>query len=340
MGSLHLTIALPLLVAPAAAQSLNLRQTEFGPPPSPSFGAAIGQVGVWNALATPDFGSGAAITPLVGLDGGSVPVVASVKGCDAYSCDWTGYGDDVANLFVGTVNGDCYADPSSTTLSGLQPGSYVLVAYGSPCWSTPNVQLSVSLSDLSYNVTSPNFGEYLGTFDTMTLSTHAFDVSAGVSVRLAGQYFAYLSAAQLVRVEPPAAFCTSKQNSQGCSAKIAAIGDAASLSDAAPFHVVATDVVNDVPGLLFYGFAEDVKPFMGGVHCVKPPTPRTWVQFSGGDGVPCGGTFDLDFNGWLSGDPVPKVYAGARLHAQYWYRDVDDPFGAATSDAVSFHVVP
>lgn len=44
--------------------------------------------------------------------------------------------------------------------------------------------------------------------------------------------------------------------------------------------------------------------------------------------------------GWLLDNPLPKVYAGARLYAQYWYRDVNDPFGAATSDAVSFHVVP
>lgn len=180
---------------------------------------------------------------------------------------------------------------------------------------------------------------YQGTFDTMVLGSFEFQLPDNVVVTLQN-IGASLSALQIAEIEPPTVLCTSKVDSQGCAAKIAPIGNALSSSGALPFHVVASDVKNDVPGLRFYGFAEAIEPFLGGLHCLKPRTPRTVGQFSGGNGVPCGGTFDLGFNAWLDTDPLPKVYAGARIHAQYWYRDVNDPHGAANSDAVSFHVVP
>jgi hypothetical protein len=342
MGFLHLTIVSTLLAAPAAAQSINMRYTDWTPLPSPTYGAAIAQAGVWNGIETPDFSPPfQKVTPLVDLAGGGTSASAATSGCYASLCQWPGYGDDVENFFAGMIHGDCYAEPSSTLLWGMVPGSYVLTAYPSPCIPWPNnPPVTFKLSDLSNSASLTLSGKYEGSFETMTLGTFAFDLNAGVGVHITGWGLGYLSALQLTLIEPPAVYCTSKVNSQGCAAKIAAIGNEASLSGMSPFHLIATDVVNDVPGLLFYGFAEDIKPFMGGVHCVQPPTPRTWGQFSGGDGVVCGGTFDLDFNAWLAGDPTPKVYAGTKLHAQYWYRDVNDPHGAATSDAVSFHVVP
>lgn len=325
-----------LLAASAAAQSMNLRYSDWSPLPSPTFGAATNQAGVWCAVATPPQ---TATTPLIDLAGQATGATAVLDGCDTHDCPWLGYGTDIQQLFVATVNGDCTFIQGTTRLIGLQPGAYVLTGYASPCYLNPSKTLKLELSDQSYTSTVPIDGAYLGSFDSMTLASFGFDLAAGVEVKLSSGWFAYLSAVQLGRIEPPAVYCTSKINSQGCAAKIAALGNAASLSGVAPFHVVATDVRNDVPGLLFYGFAEDVKPFLGGFHCVQPPTPRTFGQFSGGNGVPCAGTFDLDFNAWLATGPQPTVRAGARIYAQYWYRDVDDPFGSATSDAVSFHVV-
>ena len=342
MRIVRLGISLALLAVPTAAQSLNLRYTTLAPTPAPTYGAVTGQAGVWNAIQTDYeiFSGIPVVTSLVGLDGSPLPATARMSGCDHVTCTWPGYGDDVQKLFAGAINGDCPFDPSKVELVDLQPGSYVLTAIGSPCHDWPINALRVQLSDQSYDVTTHLGGGYLGSFESMELGTHAFDLDPSVTVALRGIGYGYVSSAQLARIEPPAVYCTSKVNSQGCAAKIAAIGNAASLSDASPFHIVASDVVNDVPGLLFYGFGEDIKPFLGGLHCVKPPTPRVWGQTSGGNGVPCAGGFDQDFNAWLSFDPAPKVYAGARLYAQYWYRDVDDPFGSATSDAVSFHVVP
>jgi hypothetical protein len=329
-------LALALLAVPAAAQSMNMRYSEWGPPPSPGFGAALNQAGTWNSLELPQPFSGAS-TPLVDLDGASTPAVVTIWGCDSSTCDVTGYGPDVASLFASGPNGDCGHFSSLSRFQGLAPGKYVLTAYRSGCF--PLAFLTVLLSAGGYQSSQQIGGEYQGTFDTVQLGSYSFDLAQGVDVMLMGTGNIYATALQLTSIEPPQVYCTAKVNSQGCAAQIAAIGNAASLSDAEPFHVIGSDVVSDMPGILFYGFDEDIKPFVGGLHCVQPPTPRTTYQFSGGDGVPCGGTFDLDFNAWLATQPQPKVHAGMRIYAQYWYRDPTDPFGSATSDAVSFHVV-
>jgi hypothetical protein len=317
-----------------------LRFTDFGPVPSPAFGAAVWQAGAWNAVGTPGgTGSPNVTTPLVDLAGAGTGAQAVLQGCDAYPCGVGGWGSDIAALFAGGPNGDCYADPSTAMLEGLAPGPYVLTLYGPPCYE-PWGPVFVSLSDLSYSSSQVLDGDYLGTFDSMDLGSFGFDLAPGVDVRLGGGSLAWVTAAQLTVVEPPQVYCTAKVNSQGCAAQIAAIGDAASLSDASPFHLVASGVLDGVPGILFYGFDEDIKPFMGGFHCVQPPTPRTTYQMSGGDGTPCSGTFDQDFNAWLATQPQPEVHAGTRVFAQFWYRDPGDVFKSATSDAVSFHVVP
>jgi hypothetical protein len=142
---------------------------------------------------------------------------------------------------------------------------------------------------------------------------------------------------------PISVYCTGKVNSQGCVPSIyASGGPAASVSSTTPFVVGATGVVEGVVGLLFYGFARDIKPFQGAYHCVKAPTPRTPVQFSGSSGAPCSGTFALDFNAWMKGGPAQAVPAGTMVTSQHWYRDLGDPagFGTGLSDAIEFPVGP
>ncbi|HXR43244.1 MAG TPA: hypothetical protein VN759_00470, partial [Pseudolysinimonas sp.] len=322
-----------LCLAPCVCgQSLNLRFTDWTPPPSPGYGAVTGQTGVWNALQAPSFFG--IVNSTVDLAGNPTVVTVEHSGCDAFTCNVSGYGPDVQALFAGSLNADCFAT-SSTTLKRLEPGPYVLTALNSPCWGGFDA-LKLQLSDHSYAAELYTGGGYFGSFDDMTVATFSFTVDFGVTVEMSSSKQGYLSAVQLARIEPPDVYCTSKVNSQGCAAQIAAIGNTGSLSNSAPFHVVASDVVDDVWGLLFYGIAADVQPFLGGLLCVQAPILRTEGQFSGGNGVPCAGTFDLDVNAWLDTDPSPKVFGGTRLYAQYWYRDPADPFGAATSDAVSF----
>jgi hypothetical protein len=138
-------------------------------------------------------------------------------------------------------------------------------------------------------------------------------------------------------------YCTAKTNSQGCAASIGATGGpAASASAGAPFDVTAGGVVTDTLGLLFYGHGRRAVPFLGGFHCVEPPTPRTAIQASGNAGAPCTGSFAFDFSAYVQSGLDPLLVPGIVIDAQYWYRDSADPlgFGSATSDAIEFAIAP
>ncbi len=137
-------------------------------------------------------------------------------------------------------------------------------------------------------------------------------------------------------------YCTGKINSQGCVAAIGASGGAgASMSSSSPFLVTCTGVVEGVPGLLFWGYAPRAVPFMGGFHCVQPPTPRTGGQLAGSSGSPCSGTYVFDFNAYAQSGLNPTLAAGQAIYAQYWYRDATlPPFFADTSDAIAFPLGP
>ena len=138
---------------------------------------------------------------------------------------------------------------------------------------------------------------------------------------------------------PIANYCTGKVHSQGCAAAIGASGGAAaSMSSSSPFLVTCTGVVEGVPGLMFWGHAPRAVPFMGGFHCVQPPTPRVGPQLAGSTGSPCSGAFSFDFNAYAQSGVNPTLFAGQVIRAQYWFRDLSDPLGffAATSDALEF----
>ncbi len=329
-----------LIASLAQAQSFNLRYAAGPALPSPTFGAAIGQAGHWNGLNTPNW-RGAVSTSLIDLSGAATGVTAVLQGCDAYSCSVQEFGPEYAALFAGMVNGDCYADPSTTRLFGLQAGHYVITAYPAPCVTSLH-QVHLKTSDLLFQKFITIGGSFSGSFSSLTLGHWEFDLAPGASVTVSGGTFGYLSALQVTRVEPPSTYCTAKINSEGCAASIASSGGlGASLSSPAPFMVDASQVLTNAVGILFYGHAADIKPFQGGFHCIKTPTPRTPAQFSGNQGAPCTGTFSFDFNAWLQFGTAQLVYPGTPIHAQYWYRDPNDPlgFGAATSDAARFWVL-
>ena len=48
----------------------------------------------------------------------------------------------------------------------------------------------------------------------------------------------------------------------------------------------------------------------------------------------------LDFNSYLASGAAPPLNPGMLLYAQYWTRDVNDPFGSSLSDAVAFDLAP
>jgi hypothetical protein len=324
------------------AQSVNIRLLTNAPAPSPSFGAATGQTGVWNAVAHGTYPTAKPPTPLVDLAGEPIGATGTIEGCDAESCSLSGYGSDIAALYSASVNGDCYAEPTTVRLVGMAPGRYVLSAYGPAC-DPYTKQIILSLSGTTFYETKYVSGIYNGSWAPVQLAVFDFDLPPGSNIIVRPNAYAGLSALQLTLVEPPQPYCTAKVNSQGCQALVGTSGGmAASKSNANPFVISASGVVTNVPGLFFFGHGQDVKPFMGGFHCVKPPTPRLAPQSSGSLGLPCTGTFAVDFSAYLVSGAGATIYAGSVLDGQFWYRDANDPqgFGAATSDAIEFTVVP
>ena len=127
----------------------------------------------------------------------------------------------------------------------------------------------------------------------------------------------------------------------GCAPRIAWSGTP-NLSGSDDFHLVASSVINQEFGLLYWGQTPADLPFAGGTRCVLGPVRRTTVQQSGGSasGTDCTGTYDFHFShaymasqGLGAGDPV---------YAQYWYRDPTNPDGTGIglTDAAAFAICP
>lgn len=134
---------------------------------------------------------------------------------------------------------------------------------------------------------------------------------------------------------------TAKPNSQGCLPRIDSYG-VPSASATIPFGVTASQVLNQKPGILIYGFAPAQIPFQGGFLWVQPPFTRTPFQISGGNPLPddCSGTFDFEFNELVITGMDPKLAPGAKVYCQYWSRDPADPWTSNVSDALSFTILP
>lgn len=144
---------------------------------------------------------------------------------------------------------------------------------------------------------------------------------------------------------PPASYCTGKTNSLGCLASLSWHG-VPSLTNPLPFDVVAGSLLNNKPGLLFYGTNGRASlPFLGGTLCVQPPLQRTAPQTSGGDPPPldsCTGSLTFDFNALLQSGADPALVPGVVVDAQFWSRDADqlDGTGVHLTHAVELAVCP
>jgi hypothetical protein len=329
--------------APAGAQSFNIRLTGFGPVPSPSFGAATGQTGVWNAVLHSTSPTAHPPTRLVGLGGEPTNASATIVGCDPSPCSFTGYGPDIAALYSADVDGTC-----STTLiilDGLEPGHYVLNAYGTQC-DTYYSSVAIWIPNSSYYTVADMAGDYNGSFAPVLLADDHFDLLPGYdSVYIHPQYAPGVSALQICRFEPPVTYCTAKVNSQGCQAHISASGNiSASPTNWSHFILEATEVIADAPGVFFFGQDRDLTPFLGGFLCVKSPTVSVAALAGSSSTGTCTGTLSLDFSAYLASPASWQyhIFAGTILDGQFWYRDPHDPqgFGSATSNAIEFAVTP
>ncbi|MFT7669658.1 MAG: hypothetical protein ACI8X5_002363 [Planctomycetota bacterium] len=134
----------------------------------------------------------------------------------------------------------------------------------------------------------------------------------------------------------PTTYCTGKVNSQGCTPFLTPDAGIASLSGG-PFNVTAHNLLNNKPGMLFYGYGDNNVPLQGGTLCVQGPLTRTGVQMSGGSGsgTDCTGQMVLDLTSVVHPSTVP-----AMVYVQSWSRDPADPFGSSFSNGAAVFVCP
>ena len=144
----------------------------------------------------------------------------------------------------------------------------------------------------------------------------------------------------LSHVSYPKIYCTTKVNSGGCTPSIDSSGTP-SASIANDFHVSASDILFNVPGILIWSQTSASTPFGGGTLCLAAPVRRTPGQNSGGTpGQPCSGRFDLHLSHAFMASQ--GIVPGMVVHAQYWSRDAGfaAPNNVNLTNAVRFTLAP
>ena len=137
---------------------------------------------------------------------------------------------------------------------------------------------------------------------------------------------------------PPSTYCTAKINSQGCTPSISHSGPP-SLGGGG-FTVRASNVLNQKPGILFWGSMALGTPFQGGFLCTGAPVIRTVAQSSAGSatGVDCSGSYAFVWSHAYAA--AHGLTIGQRIGAQFWSRDQAASFGTGLTDALDITFIP
>lgn len=136
----------------------------------------------------------------------------------------------------------------------------------------------------------------------------------------------------------PVRYCTAKVGSNGCVPRIEAVGYP-SLSNES-FALRATKLVMHGPGVMIWGANAAAIPFQNGTLCVGAPfiratsTPQAQFVAPGS----CWADAWFYFNGSYIAQHA--FGAGQTWNAQFWARDVADPFGSSFTDALQFTWCP
>ena len=319
----------------AAAQSFNINTTADGSAPWSTFGAAAAQPGHWNAA---DYG---VVTPLFDLNGSATAARVSYVGCcPHYTTHPCLSGDDV------TLMGSMLQSATSLSVhfTDLLDGDYTVYTYA----MAPHVWYA--LADVtvigSLDPTQAVGGDLCaGHLQGVSYARHDVSVVGGTLdiISQVNHGLAIVNGVQLVYggAWPITVYCTAKQNSLGCTPAIGHSGKP-SLTDPNPFDVNATNVINNKPGILFYGYSRAAIPFQGAWLCVLPPVKRTPPQPSGGNPPPddCSGVYHYDMNARIQSGIDPGLALGVPVQSQYWSRDPQDPHTTNLTDAVEFTIQP
>lgn len=173
----------------------------------------------------------------------------------------------------------------------------------------------------------------LGTYDFTGLTVFNWTIDDGPA-NPTGMIFETLTLEALP--SGPTVYCTAKLNSQGCTPALST--DAGlPLASGPAWNVIASNLINQKPGIFIWGHARASVPFQNGFLCVAPPFLRTPGQSSGGNPPPddCSGAMTLNLVA-----TVPAALAPTMVTVQAWQRDVADPFGSGLTDAVEVLFAP
>ncbi len=133
-------------------------------------------------------------------------------------------------------------------------------------------------------------------------------------------------------------YCTGKFNSLFCVPFVTTSGSASATSTV-PYVITGNDILQDEFGYLLYSHSgRSNLNFHGGKLCVKAPIVRLLPpKSSGSSGTGfCPGVLNTNFNKRIQSGVDPSLTAGAKVNAQYIYRDPGDAFNDGLTDGVEF----
>ena len=148
----------------------------------------------------------------------------------------------------------------------------------------------------------------------------------------------YLDTVLQTPCEEPVRYCTSKLGSSGCLPRLDPVGYP-SVSNGS-FALRATQLENKSPGVMIHAASAASIPFQNGTICVGSPFTRSAttpvaVQF---------GLATCWADAWFYFQPsfvaAQGFTAGQTVYAQFWARDLADPFGSSLTHGVRFTWCP
>lgn len=309
----------------------SLRYTVTGPASNSRFGTCIRSIGDLDGDGRRELVVGAPLYFGTHSGQGLVRVFSGFNGGFIRSIEGTHSSENFGtSIDTGAdIDGDGYDDlvvgaphAGNMQLSNAGAARAVSGASGLTLFEVRGTETSANLG-LSVAWVSDHNGDGVGDF-----------VAGGPREELRGAAVIFSS-----RCAAPFAYCAAKVNSLGCTPSIWSTGRP-SLSATDDFHIRVANVLNNKPGLMFYGFRPVVTPLFGGLLCVGQGIRRTPGQSSGGNPPPidCSGTYDFFFRqATLIGD---NLAIGQTLYAQVWSRDsgYPAPNNVGLSDGLQFTI--
>lgn len=141
----------------------------------------------------------------------------------------------------------------------------------------------------------------------------------------------------------PLVYCPAEPSTNGCVSQIDFAGTP-SASAGSGFHLSCTEVRNGTWGMLIYSTdGSDERSLLGHTLCLTNTFRRTTAQPSLGQGAPgtnCSGSFQIDFNEFITSGADAVLAPGQNVWAQFWMRDpvIPPSAGGSLSNAVVFTI--